>query len=67
MPDAGIALDDVAFCNRIIDEAGVAAIPISAFYPADPVTHLVRLCFSKTDQTLDQAIERLAAFRATLG
>ncbi|MBJ7378388.1 aminotransferase class I/II-fold pyridoxal phosphate-dependent enzyme, partial [Sphingobium sp.] len=67
LPASGIALDDVAFCNRIIDEAGVAAIPISAFYPADPVTHLVRLCFSKTDQTLDQAIERLAAFRATLG
>ncbi|RYM10363.1 aminotransferase [Sphingobium cupriresistens] len=67
LPASGIALDDVAFCNRIIDEAGVAAIPISAFYPADPVTHLVRLCFSKTDQTLDQAIARLAAFRATLG
>ncbi len=67
LPASGIALDDVTFCNRIIDEAGVAAIPISAFYPADPVTHLVRLCFSKTDRTLDQAIERLAAFRATLG
>lgn len=67
LPASGIALDDVTFCNRIIDEAGVAAIPISAFYPADPVTHLVRLCFAKTDATLDQAIERLAAFRATLG
>ncbi|KMS53842.1 aminotransferase [Sphingobium cupriresistens] len=67
LPASGIALDDVAFCNRIIDEAGVAAIPISAFYPADPVTHLVRLCFSKTNQTLDQAIARLSAFRATLG
>ncbi|MBZ9647630.1 aminotransferase [Sphingobium sp. 3R8] len=67
LPASGIALDDVSFCNRIIDEAGVAAIPISAFYPTRPVTHLVRLCFSKTDRTLDQAIERLAAFRATLG
>ncbi|WP_298394177.1 aminotransferase [Sphingobium sp.] len=64
---SGIALDDVTFCNRIIDEAGVAAIPISAFYPSDPVTHLVRLCFAKTDATLDQAIDRLAAFRAALG
>jgi aspartate/methionine/tyrosine aminotransferase len=67
LPASGIALDDVTFCNRIIEEAGVAAIPISAFYPQDPVTHLVRLCFSKTDETLDQAIERLAAFRARLG
>lgn len=64
---SGIALDDVTFCERIIGEAGVAAIPISVFYPDMSVTHLVRLCFSKTDQTLDQAIDRLAAFRKTLG
>ncbi|HUD90484.1 aminotransferase [Sphingobium sp.] len=64
---SGIALDDVTFCNRIIEEAGVAAIPISAFYPEESVTHLVRLCFSKTDETLVQAIARLAAFRATIG
>lgn len=67
LPASGIALDDVTFCERIIEEAGVAAIPISAFYPDRAVTHLVRLCFSKTDDTLDQAIERLAAFRAALG
>lgn len=66
LPASSIALDDVTFCERIIEEAGVAAIPISAFYPATPVTHLVRLCFSKTDETLDQAIERLAAFRRSL-
>ena len=63
---SGIALDDVTFCERIIEEAGVAAIPISVFYPDSAVTHLVRLCFSKTDETLDRAIERLAAFRAAL-
>ncbi|KAA9015395.1 aminotransferase [Sphingobium limneticum] len=67
LPASGIALDDVSFCERLIDEAGVAAIPLSAFYPTDPATHLVRLCFAKTDATLDRAIERLAAFRATLG
>jgi len=63
---SGIAMDDVTFCERIIDEAGVAAIPISAFYPAEPVTHLVRLCFSKADEVLDQAVTRLAAFRSSL-
>ncbi|WP_375194734.1 aminotransferase [Sphingobium sp.] len=63
---SGIAMDDVTFCARIIDEAGVAAIPISAFYPKEPVTHLVRLCFSKADEVLDQAVIRLAAFRASL-
>ncbi|WP_150291131.1 aminotransferase [Sphingobium estronivorans] len=64
IPASGIAMHDVTFCERIVDEAGVAAIPISAFYPADPVTHLVRLCFSKADEILDQAVARLAAFRA---
>lgn len=66
LPASGIAMDDVTFCERIIGEAGVAAIPISAFYPAEPVTNLVRLCFSKADEVLDQAVARLAAFRASL-
>src|SRR3546814_14013235 len=30
LPASGIDMDDVAFCERIIEEAGVAAIPISA-------------------------------------
>ncbi|WP_420820398.1 aminotransferase [Sphingobium terrigena] len=63
LPASGIAMDDVAFCERIVHEAGVAAIPISAFYPDEPVTHLVRLCFSKADAVLDEAVARLAAFR----
>lgn len=63
---SGIALDDVSFCERIIDEAGVAAIPISAFYLEDPVRHLVRLCFAKSDAVLDDAAVRLTAFRQTI-
>lgn len=63
---SGIALDDRAFCERAVREAGVAAIPISAFYPDDPVTHLVRLCFTKADAVLDEAGARLAAFRQTV-
>ena len=63
---SGIALDDVTFCERIIDEAGVAAIPVSAFYAENPATHIVRLCFAKSDATLDAAIARLAAFRERL-
>lgn len=57
---SGIVLDDVAFCERLID-AGVAAIPVSAFYPVDPVTSVVRFCFVKEEATLDAAIERIAA------
>lgn len=68
---SGIAIDDVAFCDWIIDHAGVAAIPISAFYAEDPVRHLVRFCFAKVDATLDEAVARLGravpALKATAG
>ncbi len=56
---SGIAMGDGAFCDWMVEEAGVAAIPISAFYPEDPVTHLVRLCFAKRDETLEEAVARL--------
>jgi aspartate/methionine/tyrosine aminotransferase len=56
---SGIALDDAAFCDWMVDEAGVAGLPISAFYVEEPVTHLVRLCFAKEDATLDEALARL--------
>jgi aspartate/methionine/tyrosine aminotransferase len=42
----------------------VAAIPFSAFYAEAPVRHLVRLCFAKTDPTLDEAVTRLAKARS---
>ena len=57
---SGVAMDDVAFCNRLVKEAGVAAIPVSAFYPEHPVTNVVRLCFAKHDATIDAALERLS-------
>ena len=47
----------------VIREYGVAAIPVSAFFAENPVTHVVRLCFAKADATLDAAVERLAAAR----
>lgn len=63
---SGIGLDDEEFCLRAVEEAGVAAIPVSAFYTNDPVRSIVRLCFSKTDATLDEGVRRLAAFREKL-
>ena len=61
---SGITLDDVTFCERCVVEFGVAAIPVSAFFAEDPVRNVARLCFAKTDETLDAALERLAAARA---
>ena len=60
---SGIAEPDRDFALRAVKEAGVAAIPVSAFYEADPVTSILRLCFSKRDETLDAGIERLARAR----
>lgn len=51
--------DDAAFCRRITTEAGVAAIPVSAFYAADPPRHLVRFAFCKREEVLREAVARL--------
>ena len=63
LPASGITLGDRDFCLRAVADAGVAAIPVSAFYEADPVTSIARLCFSKADTTLDEGVRRLAKAR----
>ncbi len=52
--------DDAAFCRRLVTEAGVAAIPVSAFYADASMRSVVRFCFAKLDATLDEAVKRLA-------
>jgi methionine aminotransferase len=51
--------DDLTFCEWLIREAGVAAIPVSAFYETPPNSRLIRFCFAKNDDTLAAAAERL--------
>jgi aspartate/methionine/tyrosine aminotransferase len=53
--------DDVAFVRHMIHHVGVAGVPGSSFFsnPADGA-HLVRFCFCKKDETLDEAGVRLA-------
>ncbi|MEO5623659.1 MAG: pyridoxal phosphate-dependent aminotransferase [Dokdonella sp.] len=54
--------DDLAFCEWLAKEGGVAAIPISAFYESPPLgQRLIRFCFAKTDTTLELAAARLQA------
>ncbi|HEY0193352.1 MAG TPA: aminotransferase class I/II-fold pyridoxal phosphate-dependent enzyme, partial [Kofleriaceae bacterium] len=55
--------DDDAFCRRLVLDAGVALIPMSAFYASGAPRHLVRACFCKADATIDAAIERLGKIR----
>ncbi|HEX8533925.1 MAG TPA: aminotransferase [Allosphingosinicella sp.] len=61
---SGIGADDVSFCERAVREAGVAAIPVSAFYEEEPVRSVVRLCFAKQPETISGGLERLRAARA---
>jgi methionine aminotransferase len=52
-------LPDTEFVLWLIEQAGVAAIPLSVFYQQPPEMRLVRFCFAKSETTLDQAAERL--------
>lgn len=54
-------LPDVEFCQWLIKEAGVAAIPVSVFCQTPPAMRLIRFCFAKDDQTLQQAAARICA------
>lgn len=60
---SGIDIDDRSFALQLIDEAGVAVIPISPFFETHPVTTIVRLCFAKNDDVLDDAADRLVKAR----
>lgn len=60
---SGIGAGDRDFCLGAVKDVRVAAIPVSAFYETDPVTHIIRLCFSKADATLDEGVARLAKAR----
>jgi aspartate/methionine/tyrosine aminotransferase len=53
----------VTFCERAVREAGIAAIPVSAFYDTDAASNVVRLCFAKQPATIAQGVERLRAAR----
>ena len=50
---------DADFAIRITREYGVAAIPVSVFYKSGKDDKVVRFCFSKKKETLEQAVERL--------
>ncbi|MEO8673811.1 MAG: pyridoxal phosphate-dependent aminotransferase [Tahibacter sp.] len=52
--------DDLNFCEALVRDAGVAAIPVSAFYETAPDARIIRFCFAKSDATLIAAAERLA-------
>ena len=50
---------DTDFTRYLIREAGVAAIPVSAFYADRRDDRVIRFCFAKNAETLVAAAERL--------
>ena len=53
---------DLAFCEVLARDVGVGTVPGSSFFK-EPVNHLVRLHFAKKDDTLNEALNRLADLR----
>ena len=49
---------DLQFCEWMIREIGVAAVPGSSFFK-EPVNHLIRLHFAREEKTLEEALRRL--------
>lgn len=55
-------LNDVDMALWLTREHGVASIPVSVFYQTPvPQQRLIRLCFAKREETLQQAAEKLCA------
>jgi aminotransferase len=53
---------DLEFCEWMIKEIGVAAVPGSSFF-REPVNNLIRLHFARGKGVLDEALNRLAKLR----
>jgi methionine aminotransferase len=45
---------------RLTKEYGVATIPVTAFYKNETDNKVLRFCFSKKEDTLEEAAKRLA-------
>lgn len=56
------AKDDVAFCEWMAEEVGVAAVPGSSFFKEN-IHHLIRFHFAKNQETLQDALDCLASLR----
>jgi N-succinyldiaminopimelate aminotransferase len=55
--------DATELCQALPHEAGVAAIPLSAFSDGPALSSIVRFAFCKREDVLDEAIERLRKWK----
>jgi methionine aminotransferase len=54
--------NEVDFAVRLTRDAGVATIPVSAFYKQAVDHKVLRFCFAKKESTLNEAVDRLVKF-----
>jgi N-succinyldiaminopimelate aminotransferase len=55
---------DLAFCERLVREAGVALIPLSVFFQSGMPDTFVRFAFCKQQVLIEEAIARLTRYFA---
>ena len=61
---AGISADsEFEFAKKLTEKARVATIPVSAFYQNGKENKVLRFCFAKKEQTLNEAVKRLLLFQ----
>jgi len=53
---------DLAFCERLVREAGVALIPLSPFFSGGKPDNLVRFAFCKKREVIEAAVARLERY-----
>jgi methionine aminotransferase len=54
---------ELDFAKKLTKEAGVASIPVSAFYQNGKENKVLRFCFAKKESTLDDAVERIIHYQ----
>ena len=57
-----IGNSDAEIAERLTKEAGVASVPVSAFYIDDIPMSCIRFCFCKRDEVIDEALSKLSDY-----
>ena len=56
-------MNDKDFAIHLTKNYGIATIPVSAFYKNAEDNKVVRFCFTKKEETLEKAVEKLVKFQ----
>ena len=62
VPANGTVMSTTQKSFWLTKEAGVATIPVSAFYKKAENNQVLRFCFAKRESTLEEAVNRLVKF-----